>query len=133
MSYSSSPNLPIDLHISQAIKERRQFLNFTQKSVAEQLGISVQQLQKYENGQNKVSASKLIELSKILQLNIATLFQGYETYNTNTLNDPDLQSETIQHTDFQQEASLLLSKIKKPASQKKTINMLTFIASEEPS
>ena len=107
-------------------------MNLTQKSVAEQLGISVQQLQKYENGQNKVSASKLIELSKILQLNIATLFQGYETYNTNTLHEPDLQSDTIEHTDFQQEASLLLSKIKNPASQKKTINMLTLIALEEP-
>ena len=55
---------PIDLHISQAIKVRRQFLNLTQKSIAVQLSVSMQQLQKYENGQNKVSASKLIELSK---------------------------------------------------------------------
>jgi transcriptional regulator with XRE-family HTH domain len=132
MSYSPSPNLPIDLHISQAIKERRQFLNLTQKNVAEQLGISVQQLQKYENGQNKVSASKLIELSKILHFNVASIFNVYQTYEATCLKEPDLQPETIEHTDFQQEALLLFSKIKNPASQKKTINMLTLIALEEP-
>lgn len=122
---------PIDLHISQAIKVRRQFLNLTQKSIAVQLGVSMQQLQKYENGQNKVSASKLIELSKILKFSLATIFSEYETYGANKLQDPSIQPETIKQTNFQQEASRLFSKIQNPKTQQKAINMLTLIALEE--
>ncbi|PIZ33539.1 MAG: hypothetical protein COY39_02285 [Alphaproteobacteria bacterium CG_4_10_14_0_8_um_filter_37_21] len=122
---------PIDLHISQAIKVRRQFLNLTQKSIAVQLSVSMQQLQKYENGQNKVSASKLIELSKILKFSLATIFSEYETYGANTLQDPSVQPETIKQTNFQKEASRLFSKIQNPKTQQKAINMLTLIALEE--
>jgi len=131
MSDNSHPNLPIDLHISQAIKQRRQFLNLTQRNVAEQLGVSMQQLQKYENGQNKVSASKLIELSKILKFNVSSIFNIYQTYETTALKEPTLKHQSIELTKFQREATVLFSKIKNPISQKKAINMLTSIAQEE--
>lgn len=131
MSHNPPVSLPIDLHISQAIKERRQFLNLTQKYIAEQLGISIQQLQKYENGQNKVSASKLVKLSKILHFDVSSIFNVYQTYEARALKEPTVKSETIECSDFQQETALLFSKIKNKVSQKKIINMLTLILLEE--
>lgn len=68
-----------------------------------------------------MSASKLIELSKILKFNIASVFSGYETYDANTLKEDSFESEKLEDTLFQEEAALLFSKIKNTVSQKKIL------------
>ena len=64
----------IDAHVAERILERRQALGLSQSALAERLGVSFQQLQKYESGQNRVSASRLHRLSAALGRGVETFF-----------------------------------------------------------
>ena len=66
----------IDRHVGERIRRRRVMLGFTQEQLGESLGISYQQIQKYETGANRVSAGRLFKISEILELNVAKLFDG---------------------------------------------------------
>jgi transcriptional regulator with XRE-family HTH domain len=70
-----SPN-PIDIHVGQRIRARRKEVRVSQERLAEQLGLTFQQVQKYEKGSNRVSASKLYEIARALQASIEYFFRG---------------------------------------------------------
>jgi transcriptional regulator with XRE-family HTH domain len=72
----AGPN-PIDLHVGSRIRLRRKVLGVSQESLAADLGLTFQQVQKYERGANRVSASKLYEIARSLQTTIAYFFEGY--------------------------------------------------------
>ncbi|MCP5038155.1 MAG: helix-turn-helix transcriptional regulator [Rhodobacteraceae bacterium] len=67
---------PVDVHVGRKIREARLVRGMTQSGVAKQLGLSFQQLQKYETGYNRVSASKLFELSQLLDVQPSYFFEG---------------------------------------------------------
>ncbi|NBB83391.1 MAG: helix-turn-helix domain-containing protein [Alphaproteobacteria bacterium] len=67
---------PIDVHVGGKIRERRLVLGMSQEHLGEQLKISFQQLQKYERGANRVSASTLHRLTQILDAPISYFFDG---------------------------------------------------------
>jgi transcriptional regulator with XRE-family HTH domain len=69
------PN-PIDLHVGARIRMRRKILGVSQERLAEDLGLTFQQVQKYERGANRVSASKLYEIAKSLQSSVGYFFEG---------------------------------------------------------
>ena len=69
------PN-PIDLHVGARIRMRRKILGVSQERLAEDLGLTFQQIQKYERGANRVSASKLYEIAKSLRSSVAYFFEG---------------------------------------------------------
>jgi transcriptional regulator with XRE-family HTH domain len=64
----------IDQKIGDRVKARRLMLNITQEALAEKLGISFQQVQKYEKGGNRVSASRLQRMSEVLDVPIGYFF-----------------------------------------------------------
>ncbi len=66
----------VDIHVGARIRMRRRFLGLTQQQLAEQLGLTFQQVQKYERGANRVSASKLYEISRALQTPVPFFFEG---------------------------------------------------------
>jgi transcriptional regulator with XRE-family HTH domain len=67
------PN-PIDVHVGKRIRMRRQFLGMNQVTLAKQLGVTFQQVQKYEGGANRVSASRLAEVARILDVPVPHFF-----------------------------------------------------------
>jgi transcriptional regulator with XRE-family HTH domain len=69
------PN-PVDLHVGARIRMRRKLLGVSQERLAEQLGLTFQQVQKYERGANRVSASKLYEIARALQTSVSYFFEG---------------------------------------------------------
>jgi transcriptional regulator with XRE-family HTH domain len=71
------PN-PVDLHVGARIRMRRKILGVSQERLAEDLGLTFQQIQKYERGANRVSASKLYEIARSLQASVAYFFEGLE-------------------------------------------------------
>jgi transcriptional regulator with XRE-family HTH domain len=70
-----TPN-PIDIHVGKRIRDRRKDLRVSQEKLAEQLGLTFQQVQKYEKGANRVSASKLYEIARALQASVEYFFRG---------------------------------------------------------
>jgi transcriptional regulator with XRE-family HTH domain len=70
----SSAYNPIDVHVGTRLRARRTLLGMSQTALGDALGISFQQLQKYESGSNRTSASRLYELSKLLDVDISYFF-----------------------------------------------------------
>ena len=70
---------PVDVHVGQRLRMRRTLLGMSQEKVAEALGLTFQQLQKYEKGANRVSASRLHELSQILDVPQSFFFEELAT------------------------------------------------------
>lgn len=67
---------PIDVHVGLQVRLRRKALKISQESLADALGLTFQQVQKYERGANRISASKLYEIARVLQVPIAWFFEG---------------------------------------------------------
>lgn len=67
---------PVDVHVGKKIREVRLLRGLTQVNVAEKLGLSFQQLQKYETGYNRVSASKMFEIAQLLEVEPSYFFEG---------------------------------------------------------
>ena len=70
-----APN-PIDIHVGLQVRLRRKELKISQEKLAETLGLTFQQVQKYERGANRISASKLYEIARALQVPIGWFFEG---------------------------------------------------------
>ena len=67
---------PVDVHVGKLIRHRRWLVGMTQKQLAEKVGIKFQQIQKYETGMNRVSASRLWDISDTLAVPVSFFFEG---------------------------------------------------------
>jgi transcriptional regulator with XRE-family HTH domain len=70
-----SPN-PVDKHVGRRVRMRRMMLAMSQEKLGNALGLSFQQVQKYEKGSNRIGASRLQQISHILQVPVAFFFEG---------------------------------------------------------
>lgn len=70
------PN-PVDIHVGSRLRQRRALLNISQEKLAETVGLTFQQIQKYERGTNRVSASRLYQFSKILDIPVSYFFDKF--------------------------------------------------------
>lgn len=69
---------PIDLHVGNRVRQRRRLLGYTQQRLADAVRIRFQQIQKYESGANRISASRLWLLAKALDVPVSYFFDGVE-------------------------------------------------------
>ncbi|MBR9651050.1 helix-turn-helix domain-containing protein [Thalassovita aquimarina] len=83
---------PVDVHVGKKLKNLRVLRGLTQTDVAKGLNISFQQVQKYELGRNRISASKLFEISNILNVPPSYFFEGLD--QTADENTPVIDEET---------------------------------------
>ena len=72
---AKAPN-PVDKYVGSRIRMRRIMLGMSQEKLGEALGLTFQQVQKYEKGTNRVGASRLQQISEILQVSVSFLFEG---------------------------------------------------------
>ena len=105
---------PIDIHVGNRVRLRRVLLGMSQEDLASRLGITFQQVQKYERGLNRISGSRLYDISKILQVNIDYFFDEFQTEHKEMPFDENTPLSNL----MQQEEALVLvnacNKIKKP-------------------
>lgn len=69
---------PVDAHVGKRIRHRRWMIGMTQQQLADRVGIKFQQIQKYETGMNRVSASRLWDIADALGVSIAFFFEGLD-------------------------------------------------------
>ena len=70
-----SPN-PIDIHVGTRVRLRRQVMKMSQEKLGDQLGVTFQQVQKYERGANRVGASRLWKMSQVMEVPVGFFFDG---------------------------------------------------------
>ncbi|GGE41253.1 transcriptional regulator [Primorskyibacter flagellatus] len=69
---------PVDVHVGKRIRHRRWLVGMTQQQLAESVGIKFQQIQKYETGANRVSASRLWDIADALEVPVSFFFEGLD-------------------------------------------------------
>lgn len=69
---------PIDVHVGRRVRMRRMLIGMSQTELATKLGITFQQIQKYEKGMNRIGASRLFQISQILGVPPSSFFSGLE-------------------------------------------------------
>lgn len=69
---------PVDVHVGKRVRQRRWMVGMTQQQLAEQVGIKFQQIQKYETGMNRISASRLWDISEALNVPVSYFFDGLD-------------------------------------------------------
>lgn len=69
------PN-PIDRHVGSRVRLRRQILNMSQEKLGDELGVTFQQVQKYERGTNRIGAGRLWTMARVLEVPVAFFYEG---------------------------------------------------------
>lgn len=133
---------PIDAHVGAQVKIRRKAKRMTQQQLAEILGLTFQQIQKYERGANRVSASKLMMIAEALDVPISYFFDGLD--GAGGVRSPAFSEDeaefdaavTKQVLDFVSsdegtELNRAFSKIKDPATRKQLVSLFETIAKRQ--
>jgi transcriptional regulator with XRE-family HTH domain len=89
-----SPN-PIDRHLGSRVRARRLMLGMSQEKLAEALGLTFQQVQKYEKGINRVGASRLLQIAGILDVGIDFFFEGVPGLRAGGLSGNSIMAEFL--------------------------------------
>jgi transcriptional regulator with XRE-family HTH domain len=129
-----SPN-PVDLHVGSRIRMRRKILGVSQERLADSLGLTFQQVQKYERGSNRVSASKLYEIAATLQAQVSYFFEGLADPATASDSSADQGTEQFVH-DFLMtpeglELAGLFPKITRARVRRRILDLVRSMADEE--
>ena len=86
---------PVDVHVGKRIRHRRWLAGMTQQQLAQHVGIKFQQIQKYETGANRVSASRLWDISETLEVPVCFFFEGMERAQTEETTKKALPSDLM--------------------------------------
>ncbi len=112
---------PIDVHVGNRIRLRRQLLGLSQEKLAEMLGLTFQQVQKYERGMNRVGASRLWDIGKVLSIPVNFFYEDMneETAKSspagiNGMVDNELISESVDPMNSQETIELVKAYYKIP-------------------
>ena len=91
---------PVDIHVGSRLRMRRAMVGFSQERLAEAVGLTFQQVQKYERGTNRVSASRLYQFGKVLEVPVGYFFEQYSpTRKTAFQGMSDNDQESLQPDD----------------------------------
>ena len=74
---AQTPN-PVDVHVGKRLRQRRTLLGMSQEKLGELLGLTFQQVQKYERGTNRIGSSRLYRLARILEVSVIYFFEGLD-------------------------------------------------------
>jgi transcriptional regulator with XRE-family HTH domain len=130
-----APN-PIDKHVGSRVRMRRMMLSMSQEKLGDALGLTFQQVQKYEKGTNRIGASRLQQISNTLQVPVAFFFEGApDLAGTRPLGGKDAPSPTYVADFLATSDGLALTKafmrIGDPKLRRRIVDLVEQIAGEE--
>ena len=128
-----APN-PIDKHVGSRVRMRRMMLGMSQEKLGDALGLTFQQVQKYEKGTNRIGASRLQQISHILQVPVAFFFEGAPSLNPLPDGMKEAPSPAYVSDFLATSEGLALTKaftrIKEPKLRRRIVDLVEEIAEE---
>jgi len=129
-----APN-PIDRHVGSRVRMRRMMLSMSQEKLGGALGLTFQQVQKYEKGTNRIGASRLQQISLILQVPVAFFFEGAPAAQAENEGLGEAPSPTYVSDFLATSDGLALTKafmeIKEPRLRRRIVDLVEEIAGRE--
>jgi transcriptional regulator with XRE-family HTH domain len=122
-----SPN-QIDKHIGSRVRARRIMLGMSQERLADALGLTFQQVQKYEKGVNRVGASRLLQIAGILDVNIEFFFEGLPGIQAGGFSGDSLVAEFLTRSESDRLMRGFL-RLKDDEARKKVADLVDWLAS----
>ncbi|MBT8415387.1 MAG: helix-turn-helix domain-containing protein [Boseongicola sp.] len=86
---------PVDVHVGKRIRHRRWMVGMTQQQLAEHVGIKFQQIQKYETGMNRVSASRLWDIAETLSVPVSFFFDGLASESEESIENQTVPGDIL--------------------------------------
>ena len=121
---------PVDVHVGKRIRHRRWMVGMTQQQLGDKVGIKFQQIQKYETGMNRVSASRLWDIAMALDVSINFFFEGIEddAVVTDDLLEPQTRGDLLADKEA---LELVRSYYSIPEQQRRRLFDLARVLSED--
>ena len=133
----STPH-PVDIHVGRRLRLKRTFLGLSQESVGKQIGVTFQQIQKYERGINRMGASRLYDFAKALGVQVAYFFEGFGDYvveDGTTSGAAEPTAAAFEHESVNNRETLEVMRayyrIKNPAVRKRIIELIKAMAADD--
>lgn len=136
-----TPN-PIDRYVGSRVRMRRVILGMSQEKLGEALGLTFQQVQKYEKGANRIGASRLQQISRTLDVPPAFFFEGAPSFEASAGPAPARlgvveDSKTSYVADFLSTAeglhlNMAFARIHDPKVRKRIVDLVAALAGEDP-
>lgn len=133
---------PIDRHVGSRVRMRRVMLGMSQEKLGEALGLTFQQVQKYEKGTNRIGASRLQQISRTLDVPPAFFFEGAPTVEVRAPEEPRALGVAEEPApsylaDFLSTAeglhlNMAFARIQDPKVRKKIIDLVCALAGDDP-
>lgn len=125
----------VDAYVGKRLRVRRTMMGLSQKAVADAVGITFQQVQKYEKGTNAMNASRLVEFARFMNVPIAYFFDGIDSPSKSGeagFGFAETSSETFEHKTVSDRESLEMMKafkrIKEQAIRKRVADLVRAVA-----
>lgn len=123
MNVKKKPN-PVDIHVGARIRMRRLMLGLSQEKLADGLGLTFQQVQKYEKGSNRVGASRLQQIANVLQVQPTFFFEGLASTDGGFSEEQPLYiNQFVSSSDGLALAKAFMS-IKSPAARRSIVKLV---------
>ncbi len=120
---------PVDIHVGKRIRHRRWMVGMTQQGLAERVGIKFQQIQKYETGMNRVSASRLWDIAETLDVPVSFFFEGLDRKEDEA---PDANGVPADPMAEREALELVRSYYAIPENQRRRLFDLARVLSDQP-
>ena len=123
---------PIDAQVGNRVRIRRMLIGMSQEKLGDLLGLTFQQVQKYEKGVNRIGAGRLFEIARILGVPIDFFYDGVASSAENLASATPPVMEFVSSGEGLQ-LSLAFMKIKDPKVRKRVLDLVKSLADEEES
>lgn len=120
---------PIDVHVGHRVRARRKMLGLSQTQLGQELGVTFQQVQKYERGTNRIGSSRLFKMSTTLDVPVAYFFEGAETKMPGYSAPSDAMGEGVFEREETQELVDAYYRIADPRIRKKVLGLARLLSS----
>jgi len=128
---------PVDTHVGRRLRLKRTILGLSQESVGKEIGVTFQQIQKYERGINRMGASRLYDFAKALGVQVSYFFEGYGDYAMDEMSNYALGEPPTSGFDGEKinnretlEVMRAYYRIKNPSLRKRVIDLIKAMADE---
>ncbi len=127
---------PVDAYVGRRLKQRREDLSMSQERLAEMLGISFQQVQKYERGLNRVGASRLFQLCGIMGVESSFFFDGLSPTATEGVAESAPEFDTLSTASLLAAPGALelladYARLKSTGQRKKVLELIKLLADDD--
>lgn len=133
----STPH-PVDVYVGRRLRLKRTILGMSQEAVGKQIGVTFQQIQKYERGINRMGASRLYDFARALGVQISYFFEGYGDYaieDGTSLDMSEPEASKFEHEKINNRETLEVMRayyrIKNPALRKRVVDLIKAMAAED--